>query len=65
MTEPKFDTGPDSNLEEYTVKEMAFGGWQINGKTKCGQSFQVSHGKGDQHCRYPKANSKCLNWRDL
>jgi hypothetical protein len=65
MADPIFDTGSDSNLDSYTVKSKAFGGWTVEGKTKDGRSFSVSHSKGDQHLRYPTAKSKCLNWREL
>ena len=55
----------DSNLDSYTVESKPFGGWRVEGKTKCGQRFSVDHSKSDQHLRYHKANSKCLNYGKL
>tara|TARA_Y100000748_G_scaffold75111_1_gene61882 strand:+ start:755 stop:955 length:201 start_codon:yes stop_codon:yes gene_type:complete len=66
MTEPKFDTGPDSKLAEYTLSPTtSFIGssWRVEGKTKDGRSFSTSYSTGDQHEKYTGA--KCLNWKDL
>jgi len=66
MTEPKFDTGPDSKLAEYELREVTslFGtSWEVKGKRKDGSGFQTRFSKGDQHESYTGA--KCLNWREL
>ena len=66
MTEPKFDTGPDSKLAEYTLSpRISFIGssWDVEGKTKDGNSFKTSFSTGEQHESYTGA--KCLNYKDL
>ena len=67
MAEPKFDTGPDSKLAEYTLSPTVnfTGGssWDVKGKTKDGNSFKTTFSTGDQHEKYTGA--KCLNYKDL